>query len=199
MFKHLLPATVARYLLRCTHEDEVPDESGEAEVTAEAETDEHDATVEEEPQKAMVQPRPKQSPNAYARMRGGAPAAKAVADPSSSSGQKKVPSQPKEAPVQSTLQDFFPSVAKPPVPLVLGIGSGAGGNFESFDKITASLLDGCINQVFFPVLIDNRVVESYGEACYKAENGYTFCKLNDGWYLSAEPFEDVKSAEKQDW
>ena len=196
MFKHLLPAIVARYLLRCTHEEEVP--SGEAEGTAEAESVELDAAVEdEEPPKAM-QPQPKQSPNAYSRMRCGAPSAKAAAAPSLSS-KKQVPAQPKEAPVQTILQDFFPSVAKPPVPLVLGIAPGAGGNFESFDQITASLLDGCINQVFFPVLIDNRVVESYGETCYKAENGYTFCKLNDGWYLSAEPFENVKTAEKQDW
>ena len=104
------------------------------------------------------------------------------------------PEQPTDVP--KAVAEWFPSVDGPAVPLVLGMRGN--GNFSSFDTITATLLDGCINQIWYPVQIQGALVESYDEPIYRADNGYTYAKLADGWYLSAEPFSCVKTASTQD-
>ena len=164
MFKPLLPATVARYPLRCTQEE------ASAEAT---ETAAEDDGAEQMRQTAYARPRPKAQPITKAPM---------------------VPAQPVIVP--RSVSEWFPSVEKPYVPLVLGMRGN--GNFSSFDTITATLLDGCINTVWYPVQIDGSIAKSFDEPIYRAENGYTFARLADGWYLSAEPFSCVKTASTQD-
>ena len=176
MCKPLLPATVARHPLRCTQE--------------EASAGAGSGDVEEPKQTAYsrFRPSPKSSPASYAMQT-------QIPVPQPSTPVPQTPTQPTDVP--KAVAEWFPASDGPAVPLVLGM-RGDQGNFAAFDPITAALLDGCISQIWHPVCINGTIIESYDEPIYRAVNGFTYAKLADGWYLSAEPFTCVKTASTQD-
>lgn len=121
-------------------------------------------------------------------------------DAGAAGASKKLPSEPADTPVIKHLEDWFPRVfASHAEPIVVGMKGGPEADWSQFDKVHGVLLDGLIGTVFYPVTTpEGQLVCSYGEPCFKADNNYTYRCLQDGWYLSDAPFENVELAAKQD-
>ena len=147
-------------------------------------------------------PTPKPAAGPHAAKQGAAPPPKAVPAKAMCSKRPMAPAQPAAPPVTSRVMDYFPSVEQPPGAMFLGMAPGVDGKFEQFDEVTATLIDGCVGLVFHPCILRGTVLTSHSEPIWKAENGFTYQKLHNGWYLSCMPIGDsddaIEEAGKQD-
>ena len=138
----------------------------------------------------------------HAAKQGAAPPPKAVPAKAMCSKRPMAPAQPAAPPVTSSVMDYFPNVEQPPGAMFLGMAPGVDGKFEQFDEVTATLIDGCVGLVFHPCILRGTVLTSHSEPIWKADNGFTYQKLHNGWYLSCMPIgdsdDDIEEAGKQD-
>jgi hypothetical protein len=151
--------------------------------------------------RARMAPTPKAAMPVAAK-KGAAPPPKAVPAKAMCSKKPMAPAQPAAPPVTSSVQDYFPNVEQPPGAMFLGMAPGVDGKFEQFDEVTATLIDGCVGVVFHPCILRGTVLTSHSEPIWKADNGFTYQKLHNGWYLSCMPIgdsdDDIEEAGKQD-